>query len=99
MVRGELRAPDHCAHPRQQLLDAKGFGEVVVGAQIETMDLVRILSTRRQEMMGTEENSRTRCVTVKPSMRGIMMSSSARSGACASICSSAACPSLTAMTS
>ncbi len=27
-------------------------------------------------MIGTAENSRTRCVTVKPSRRGIMMSSS-----------------------
>ena len=48
-VRGDLRAPDHRAHARQQLLDAEGLGEVVVGAQIEAVDLVLILPTRRQD--------------------------------------------------
>jgi hypothetical protein len=31
-ISAQLRAPDHCAHPRQQLLDAERLGQVVIGA-------------------------------------------------------------------
>src|SRR5947209_4907860 len=50
-------------------------------------------------MIGTVENSRMRWQTVKPSILGIITSSSTRSGACASTCSSASTPSIVGRTS
>ncbi len=43
---GNLRptvAPDHRAHTRQQFLDAEWFGQVVIGAQVEAANFIRVL--------------------------------------------------------
>ncbi|MFK4579088.1 hypothetical protein ABIF83_002535 [Bradyrhizobium ottawaense] len=48
-IRGEAgRPPQHRAQPRQQLLDGKRFGQIVVGAAIEPGDAVGDLAARRQ---------------------------------------------------
>src|SRR5450755_206993 len=48
-VRRKLGAAQDCAHTREQLIHAKGLGEIVVSAQIESPYLILILPTRSDD--------------------------------------------------
>src|SRR5437588_10511031 len=45
LVGGKLRAPQHGSYPRQQFVHTKGLGKIIIGTQIETANLILILST------------------------------------------------------
>src|ERR1043165_1989329 len=41
-------APENRVHARQQLLEVEGLGDVVVGAELEAENAIRLLAARRQ---------------------------------------------------
>src|SRR6266516_223433 len=45
LVGCKLRPSQHGPYPRQQFVHTKGLGEIIIGTQIETTDLILILST------------------------------------------------------
>ena len=88
-------------HARQQLARAERLDQVLVGAGLQTFDARFLAGARRQQhdrdcpgaLVGAERRSRP-----KPSSFGIITSARTKSGALASIRSSAARPSPTAST-
>ena len=78
---GAHRAAQDGADARDDLFEAEGFGDVVVAADGQALDLVAHVVARGEKEDGVVmPASRRRRVTVKPSMSGSMTSRTIRSG-------------------